>query len=308
MSCADCILNTVHGTSEPNGSIESPHTQKHVLPEQFTWIDPSSVVSYDPVGTEDNTAQCDPFSFTSALFEEARHAGVQLLRGTARKLEPIESLDARVAVSYTDDAHSEPQQLMATHVIVAAGPWSSSIIPEASVSGARCHSLVLRPDKPLTNNLLFLDVTHGTEREPRHLTPEVYPRADGTVYACEAADPTWPLPPSSAEVVVDSEACDRIYAATTAISEPLRKAELQRKQVCYQPIVIFKGQRKKLVGPFLGETSTPGAYLACGHDSWGISNAPATGKALSELIFDGKSVSVEIESLSISIVMSRAKR
>ena len=127
-------------------------------------------------------------------------------------------------------------------------------------------------------------------------------------YACEAANSDFELPLSTAEVVVTPEACDEIHEAVAAASRDLQIAQLEKRQVCYQPIVTIEGKRQKLVGPFIGNTSSPGVYLACGHDSWGISNAPATGKALSEMIFDGRSTSIDVESLSVENVMSRAKR
>jgi glycine/D-amino acid oxidase-like deaminating enzyme len=45
-----------------------------------------------------------------------------------------------------------------------------------------------------------------------------------------------------------------------------------------------------LIGPVPG---APGAYLATGHASWGILNAPATGRMVSEMILDGESRSVD---------------
>ena len=309
-TCADCVMDTTQKTSLGTAGDITNDMDKvngQVLPPRLDWIDSESVVYYHPVGTQKDTAQCSPPLFANALFEKARDAGAQLTLGTAIRLEISDDGKSLVAVEYIDGADSQRKRVPCTHAVVAAGPWSSNILQEVSVSGARCHSLIFRPNDQLSNDLLFIDVRYRSDDGEHRLTPEVYPRADGTVYVCEAADPTHALPKSSADVVVDSEACDRIFAAATAISQPLRTAEVEKRQVCYQPIVVLEGQRRKLVGPFLGETSIHGVYVACGHDSWGISNAPATGLALSELIFDGKSVSVDIGSLSIPNVMSRAK-
>jgi len=41
--------------------------------------------------------------------------------------------------------------------------------------------------------------------------------------------------------------------------------------------------------PAIGKLpSAPGVYVGTGHSCWGILNGPATGKALAELILDGK--------------------
>jgi len=37
-----------------------------------------------------------------------------------------------------------------------------------------------------------------------------------------------------------------------------------------------------------------GAYVATGHNVWGILNAPATGEAMSELIVEGRSNAVDL--------------
>jgi glycine/D-amino acid oxidase-like deaminating enzyme len=49
--------------------------------------------------------------------------------------------------------------------------------------------------------------------------------------------------------------------------------------------------------PLIGKTSVPGLFLASGHTCWGIQNGPATGRLMSELIFDGKATSSNIDIL-----------
>ena len=47
--------------------------------------------------------------------------------------------------------------------------------------------------------------------------------------------------------------------------------------------------------PLIGRVPrTEGAYVATGHNVWGILNAPATGEAMSELIVDGKAHTVDL--------------
>ena len=310
LTCADCTMDTSMSSVSDCAAIfpdGQTGNEANIIPQSLDWIHTKSVTSYNLVGSERDSAQCDTFNFTLAFFDLACAHGARLLGGRASKIKPNVDCNLEILVHYMEEAKSKPEVIQATDVVIASGPWSSKILPEASVSGARCHSIVLRPQKPLTSNLLFMDIVYTSQGEKRHLTPEVYPRPGGTVYACEAADPSFELPPSSADVVVSPEACDRIQDAISAVSQSLKEAEYETRQVCYQPIVIFEGKRRKLVGPFIGRASIPGAYLACGHDSWGISNAPATGKALSELVFDGISLSIDIDSLSISNVMARAR-
>jgi glycine/D-amino acid oxidase-like deaminating enzyme len=47
--------------------------------------------------------------------------------------------------------------------------------------------------------------------------------------------------------------------------------------------------------PLIGKVpSVEGAYVATGHNVWGILNAPATGEALAELIVDGVARSTDL--------------
>jgi glycine/D-amino acid oxidase-like deaminating enzyme len=50
-------------------------------------------------------------------------------------------------------------------------------------------------------------------------------------------------------------------------------------------------------GPLIGKTKTPGLYVASGHTCWGIQNGPATGKLMSEFIFDGDAQSADVSKL-----------
>ncbi|KAH9892280.1 FAD dependent oxidoreductase [Xylariomycetidae sp. FL2044] len=276
------------------------------VPTELQWIPPGSVMSYEPVGTTEDTAQCHPEQFTKALFNEACDAGAQLLRATVTR---IESTGSEIIVHCTQSSNNSISKLIATDVILAAGPWSSAIWPEASVGGARCHSIVVRPARSLSNNLLFMDIQSDPANADIFPTPEIYPRPDGTVYACEAADASHPLPSSAALAEAAEESCNRIWNSISMVSPELAQSERLTNQVCYQPVVMSEGRRKKLVGPFLGPSTLDSRVLvACGHDSWGISNAPATGKALSELVYEGVSRCADITSLSVEEVMKRARR
>ena len=51
------------------------------------------------------------------------------------------------------------------------------------------------------------------------------------------------------------------------------------------------------VGPVVGSTSVIGLWLATGHGGGRIQNAPGTGLAMSEMIFEGTAQSVDCESL-----------
>jgi glycine/D-amino acid oxidase-like deaminating enzyme len=66
------------------------------------------------------------------------------------------------------------------------------------------------------------------------------------------------------------------------VSPLLSDAEIVATQACYRPVT-----RDGL--PMLGALpGIEGAYIATGHNVWGILNAPASGEALASLILDGQ--------------------
>ena len=78
-------------------------------------------------------------------------------------------------------------------VVIAMGPWSvlaSRWLSLPAVHGVKGHSLVFGPGGRKLDGALFLEVddSHGTV-----LTPEIFPRADGTVWACAISSTPWLL-------------------------------------------------------------------------------------------------------------------
>lgn len=105
------------------------------------------------------------------------------------------------------------------------------------------------------------------------------------------ADSLVPLPASSDLIVCDEERCQDVIDYCGSISTPLRKGDVLAKQACYLPSVSGGG------GPLIGETGIRGLLIATGHTCWGIQNSCATGKLMSEVIFEGKAKSAQIGSL-----------
>jgi len=119
----------------------------------------------------------------------------------------------------------------------------------------------------------------------------MYARPDGTVYACGEGDSLVPLPKTSDLVICDEDRCQDIADYIGSISKEMREGEVLKKQACYLPLVSSGG------GPVIGETGIKGLLLATGHTCWGIQNSCATGKLMSEFIYDGEAKSAKIDEL-----------
>jgi len=233
------------------------------------------------LGTVATTAQVDPAAFTRAMMAAARERGARLHSGSVTGLE--RSADGtRLTGVRVDGA-----LVGGDAVVIAMGPWSALAapwLPMPMIYGLKGHSLVFRPPRPVSPHALFVEC----EAEDGLVdTPEVFPRADGTVYVCGLSSEA-PLPADPAAVAPDPEAAERLRAMVASFAPALAAAEVVATQACYRPVA-----RDGL--PLIGRVPGLGAaYVATAHSVWGMLNAPATGEALAELIVEGASATVDL--------------
>lgn len=137
--------------------------------------------------------------------------------------------------------------------------------------------------------MLFTDLSFGD----RNCEPEVYPRADGTVYLCGAGgdDKLATLPERADQVKPPAEAIQRLKEAAEFVSPgTLANAEVVAEQCCFRPdsqtgLPVIGKVREGRVQRFItcrGATIDIGQsiWMASGHGFWGIQNGPGTGKCL----------------------------
>ena len=269
-----------------------------VYPADLDWFIPESIKSYREVGDARNSGLVHPYYFTTSMLKLAEEKGAKLINGTVIELNYLGDGETVSSVRYKPKNAATEQVIQATTVLIAAGPWTPNIFPKAPVGGARSHSVVLRPSRPVSKYALWPDIEPGPHGVPKKaISPEIYSRSDGTVYSCGPTDLSKPLPSTSDKVIVEEQSCQDILDAIGSISKELNDGTLLVKQACYRPVIMRDGKILREEDPLLGHTGIGGLLMAAGHASWGIQNAPATGKVVSELIFDGVSNSADISSL-----------
>lgn len=173
-------------------------------------------------------------------------------------------------------------------MVIAMGPWSilaACWLPLPAVFGLKGHSLVFDTGAKIPAEAAFLEYQ---ERSGAVLSPELFPRTDGTTYVC-AISSEEPLPVDPARVAPDPGAIARLEAMCSSMSPVLASAKILARQACYRPVTR---DGLPLIGPV---PDVAGAYIATGHSVWGILNAPATGEAMAELIVDGTAHTVNLE-------------
>ncbi|KAH7362652.1 oxidoreductase [Plectosphaerella cucumerina] len=275
-----------------------------VLPPTLDWIDRDVVESYQQMGLGDSTetAQVHPLHFTTSIAALAKEGGAEIReRAQVTAIQTPDPSAGIHTVEYLDRDAGETRTIEGvTDVVVTAGPWTGKVLPRSKVTGLRAHSVVYSAE--VSAHAVFTRVVLPDAYVPAHrarmgqkrkhkniVDPEIYARPFGEVYACGEPDYLIPLPETADQVQVDEAACDDLLAYIATFSPALATAPVKAKQACYLP------QREG--GPLIGATSTPGVWIAAGHTCWGIQNGPATGKLMSEYIFDGKATSSNIGDL-----------
>jgi glycine/D-amino acid oxidase-like deaminating enzyme len=245
---------------------------------ELDWFAPDVTVS-QTIGTPNTTAQVHSGQYTQAMMRTAEALGAELRQGWVTG---ISQEDGRVVGVEVDGALVEGDV-----VVIAMGPWSilaAQWLPLPPVFGLKGHSLIFDTGDRVPAEAAFLEYQ---EQGGAVLTPELFPRGDGTTYVCGiSGEDSVPIDP--ARVTPDNGAIYRLEAMCRVLSPVLAAAPIVARQACFRPVT-----RDGL--PLIGKVpGIDGAYIATGHSVWGILNAPATGEAMSELIVDGAARTVDL--------------
>ena len=243
------------------------------------WLDGRCAI-HSAIGSTRTTATIHPERFTRALVDAACGRGARLVHGTVDGI----ALDARGAVCAV---RVDGAEIAADAVVIAMGPWSilaARWLPLPLVAGLKGYSVVLAPRWPVPAQALFVEYE---AMSGERTSPEVVARAGGEVWAYGHSSDD-PLPIDPADVTVDEAKCREIARICATLSSRLDGAEVIRNQACYRPICA---DAMPLLGAVPG---VEGAYVATGHNCWGMLNAPASGRAMAELLCDGASSSIDL--------------
>jgi glycine/D-amino acid oxidase-like deaminating enzyme len=230
-------------------------------------------------GSANTTAQVDPAAFTRGMMRAAQARGAALRFGTITGL--MRRGEDVIGVEL------DGETIEADAIVVAMGPWSALATRWLSlppVFGLKGHSIVFETGELIPPEALFLEYA---ETAGSMLSPEVFPRPDGTTYVCAISSES-PVPVDPGSVVPDDGAIDRLRVLCGRISPILAASRVLTSGACYRPVTL---DGLPLIGAVPGAR---GAYVATGHSVWGILNAPATAEAISELILDDAAKTIDL--------------
>lgn len=243
------------------------------------WVAPSVALD-QRLGSPATTAQVDPAALTRALVAAAQAKGATLVNGTVTGIHRERSGDVAGVVV-------DGEVMAADAVVLTLGPWSllaARWLDLPAVYGVKGHSILYRTGAEVPPEALFLQAREATGTM---LTPEIFPRADGTTYVCAISSEA-PLPVDPAQVSADPGAFDRLEAVAAAVSPAFRRERVVARQACFRPVTV---DGLPLIGPV---ADAPGAFVATGHSVWGILNGPATGEAMADLVLDGEAEALDL--------------
>ncbi|KAJ6258834.1 hypothetical protein Dda_6888 [Drechslerella dactyloides] len=212
-----------------------------------SWLRGHAIRKVRNIGSPKTTAQVHPRLFCEAMVQESKN--LKIIRGYVTKiLGSAENPSTGVEVE-TDGVISV---LEAEVVVVAAGPWTTKLLPSIPVSSQRAHSITIGTTNPVSPYALFTSIKM---RSGNVVTPEIYPRQH-EIYACGDIDKLVPLPKLAKDVQVDQERCKEIVKNISALSELLEQGEVTAMQAPEQS---------------LEDPKTPGAVM---EDSQNVAGDP----------------------------------
>ncbi|KAF7937856.1 uncharacterized protein EAE97_007652 [Botrytis byssoidea] len=305
--CADVTFDIRSNTST-NESIDRFETLK--------WINGSGIKEFSEIGKPDDTAQVHPKSLTRYLLDLAQAKGVRVIIAPATSINYSSNREAAHSVEYSE--HGTKRQIHATDTIIAAGPWSSKLLPRIPVYGVRSHSILMKPSKTLSPYVLFPifdlqiskespeykenDSMQWNDKETIIDNIAIYPRPglpfdpEEIVYICGPSDYS-PLPESTDKVLVDPSMIAGIRNAASTVSPEIENGEFVLGQACFRP-QIQKHADGEAVGPIVGGVpGITGLWIATGHDEWGVQNSQGTGKILAGMVMRDELEGVDVKAL-----------
>jgi glycine/D-amino acid oxidase-like deaminating enzyme len=221
------------------------------------------------LGTPETTAIVDPGKFTRAMMRAAQAHGAVVREGIVNGLLRDGAIVRGVRVG--------EDEVEADAVVIAMGPWSAlaaAWLPLPPIFARRSPSLIFDTGTDIPADALFLDFE---DEGGAPVTIEVFPRAGGhtyvTAYSMQGTAPEDPV-----AVVPSNEELERLEALCRLVSPAFSRAKIVTRQACARPITA---DLMPLIGTVPG---AEGAFIATGHNAWGILNAPATGESLAALI------------------------
>ncbi|MFZ0420511.1 MAG: glycine oxidase ThiO [Candidatus Sulfotelmatobacter sp.] len=211
----------------------------------------------------------DPRGLTAAALQAAKRRGVDVSSG-----ETVTSV--RVSDGRVQGVVTKKTSFHAPKVVNCAGAWSGQISPCAF------------PTRPVKGQMLCLASPSRNLLQHVIRSPEIYiiPRSDGRILVGTTVEE------AGYDKRTDVATIQRLHRSAIAMVPELRNAKILEDWAGLRP-----GTPDAL--PILGETATPGYYVATGHFRDGILLAPITAQVMADAVA-GKPPAYQLDAFSFS--------
>ncbi|KAK4552399.1 hypothetical protein LTR86_010413 [Recurvomyces mirabilis] len=253
VASVDCDLVNQHPDDEESDEVlanEANDAPQVRSPRDINWVKQDAFKWFKVEGA---TAQVMPYEFVTKMSELAQEFGAKLIVGRAESIILSQDKQAVQAVLFRPAGFNDEQQLLASHVVIAAGPWTSRLCPSIPIIGELSTAIIVQPKQEISGVVLFFD--------PGHLDPQT--PHNKTVYISGSPVTDLELPDTTAEVHPDPVRVNAIHKRSGLVSNELQRSTLLKGQACFRPIVNIDGWDKEAT-PLMGQTAIRGLLLAAG--------------------------------------------
>ncbi len=240
------------------------------LAERFPWL---SLDGIEGAAFGPKDGWLDPHGVLQGFRRKARDLGVEYVED---EVVAIDSKPARIeALRLKSGARRAAGQ-----VINAAGAWSGLV---AAMAGMEL------PIVPSRRQVFFIET-----RAPLGPTPlvidasGVYFRPEGKGYLCGLSNPR---EPEGFNFDVDYDYfTDAIWPLLAARVPAFEALKVSQSYACHYDLNTL--DENLIIGPWIGGCEN--FHLACGFSGHGLQQAPAVGRAMAELLLDGRFMSIDL--------------
>jgi glycine oxidase len=229
--------------------------EERLLPERLAELEPG-LATFERPAIYLQERSVDPRTLTLAAVKAAKHREVDIASGTT-------VTEILVADGRTIGVSTDKTTYQAPVVVNCAGAWAGQIGPQQF------------PTRPVKGQML--SVIGGSKIRHVVRAPEVYlvPRSDGRILIGATSEE------AGYDKRVDAETIERLHDAAVRLVPALAQARRHELWAGLRP-----GTPDEL--PILGESSTPGYFVAAGHFRDGILLTPITACLMAQLVMAEK--------------------
>ncbi|EDV29539.1 uncharacterized protein TRIADDRAFT_52004 [Trichoplax adhaerens] len=274
---------------------------KKELSQIFPWINTDGI-AIASLGLE-NEGSFDPYSFLQCMRKKVVAMSVRYLNGEVVDIMRNQKEIAGIEVKMNEDNHKE--SIKCRYLVNACGPWAGHIASMAGIGSEKDGLMsVSLPVQPAKRYVYVYDCPTGPKS-----TPAVTVDSSGTYFRreCSGYYICGRSPSAEQEPKCDNLDCDFEY-----FYDELWEFLAQRVPA-FESLKIVGGWGGFYDYNTVDQNAIIGAhpvlqnfYFINGFSGHGIQQSPAAGRAISELIIDGKFTSIDLTRLGFDRILKNS--